>query len=434
RRTELQERPEVGRDYLAMLQFQDYYFFTVLMLRQGKLLGYHHFSSRYLPEESAADAAHISGNRHETSPADPEAISLASQPPAPRSLLRGLGPHKQALNAALVEFLCQYYLENGHELPDELYLPDQDWDWQELELFLQLLQQQRKQSFALKPFSDQREAASDRRLLLWARENAIRQQQVWLRHQGRGLMLEELRQALDLKDWPEHVEGFDISHMGGQCTVASLIVFRDGAPSKNDYRSFNLKNTEGSIDDPASIREAVSRRYTRLLNEAAELPDLIMIDGGQNQVNAAAAVLRSLELAIPVVGLAKREEILFFPNLPYKDGAEDGAADRYSQRRAPLNLPLGHPGLKLLQQVRDEAHRRAHGSNRKRYQKRVSNSLLENVPGVGKKRSQALLQQYGSLDALAKVSAEDLAKAGGMGLAVAETLVEYLARRKINTP
>ncbi len=409
---ELQERPEISRDYLAMLQLQDYYFFTVLLLRQGKLLGYHHFSSRYLLEDRTSQDLNI----------DIAQIKRAS-------LLGQAGQRKQALNAALVEFLCQYYLENGHELPHELYLPELDLDWEELELFLQLLAKQRGKAFKIQPFSRTQQAANNRLLLLWAHENVIRQQQVWLRYQGRSLMMEELRKALDLEELPDHIEGFDISHIGGQATVASLIVFRAGRPAKDEYRSFNLQTTEGHIDDFASMQEAVSRRYTRLLNEMQPLPDLIMIDGGQGQVNSAAAVLRSLGLAIPIVGLAKRQEILFFPNLSY----EDGISDSYSQVRAPLDLPLGHPGLKLLQQVRDETHRRAHGSNRKRYQKRVSSSVLENVPGVGKKRSHNLLQQYGSLETLSQASAEELAKAGQMGLAIAETLVEYLARRNSNT-
>ena len=418
-RTELQARPEVGRDYLAMLQLQDCYFFTILMLRQGKLLGYHHFFSHYLPEEPCLDISVPQSSGTSQASEEPDSESP--------SLLGAVTLRKQALNSALVEFLCQYYLESGHDLPDEFYLPDMDWDWQELELFLQLLEQHRSRRFVLCPFSRERKAADDRLLLLWAQENALRQQQVWLRYQGRGLMLEELRKSLDMENLPQHIEGFDISHMGGQATVASLIVFRAGSPAKDEYRSFNLQNTEGHIDDTASIQEAVSRRYTRLINEGGQVPDLIMIDGGQGQVNAAAAILRSLELTIPLVGLAKRQEILFFPHLPY----EDGVADSYSQRRAPLDLPLSHPGLKLLQQVRDEAHRRAHESNRKRYQKQVFHKLLANVPGIGKKRSDALLQQYGSLELMAKASTEELAKAGHMGLSVAETLLEYLARRNV---
>ncbi len=411
---ELQERPEVGRDYLAMLQLEDYYFFTVLILREGKILGHHHYSSRYLLDASGAGEG-----------TEPKGEA------APPSLLGAALQRKQAWTQALLEFLCQYYLESGHDLPDELYLPELDWDWDELKLFLQLLEQQRGRHFVLQPFSREREAANNRLLLLRARENAIREQQLWLRYQGRDLMLEELRAALKLEELPEHIEAFDISHMAGQDAVASLIVFRSGRPAKEQYRSFNLRSTEGCIDDFASIQEAVSRRYTRLLNEGAELPDLIVIDGGQGQVNAAAQVLRALDLGIPLVGLAKREEILFFPGIPREDGKPDPAVDTYSERRAPLNLPLSHPGLKLLQQLRDEAHRWAHGKNRKRYEKRLTGGLLENVPGVGKKRSATLLQHYGSLPAMAEASVADLAKVGGMGVSVAETLAEYLARRKL---
>ena len=319
-------------------------------------------------------------------------------------------------------------MESGSELPDELYLPELDIEWEELELFLQLLEQQRGKRFLLRPFvrGQHNEGAGDRRLLLRARENAIREQQVWLRQRGKGLMLEELRAALKLKELPQHIEGFDISHMDGHDSVASLIVFDSGKPAKKSYRSFNLRNTEGRVDDFASIQEAVSRRYTRLLNEEDKLPDLILVDGGQGQVNAAAQVLRSLELNIPLVGLAKREEILFFPALPSKSGA----TDNYSQKRAPLDLPPGHPGLKLLQQVRDECHRWAHGKNRLRYQKRMTGNLLENVPGIGKKRSTTLLKHYGSLEKLGRADSTEVAKIASMSEEVAQTLVEYLARRK----
>ncbi len=421
---ELQERPEVGRDYLAMLQLEDYYFFTVLLLRQGKLLGHHHYSSRYL--------LNAGGSGQDAKPHETQDPGLSGG-----SLLNAARQRKMTMSSVLVEFLCQYYLENNQQLPDELHLPELDIDWNELELFLQLLEQQRGRRFVIRPFcpardSSKRAAATesegqnDRLLLLRARENAIREQQLWLRYQGRGLMLDELQAALELDELPEYIEGFDISHMEGYAPVASLVVFRSGLAVKEQYRSFNLHSTEGRIDDFASIQEAVSRRYTRLLNEGAEIPDLIMIDGGQGQVNAAAEILRSLDLTIPLVGLAKREEILFFPNLPF----QDEVADDYSQRRLSLNLPSGHPGLKLLQQVRDETHRYAHGKNRQRYQKRVSDSVLENVPGMGKKRSAALLHHYGSLEALAGVDAKELAQVGRMGREVAETLVEYLARRK----
>ena len=410
---DLQERPEVARDYLAMLQLENHYFFTILLLRNGKLLGHHHFSSRYLLQAEPATQA-----------------GPLEQSDEPQSLLAQARQRKVAWSSALVEFLCQYYLESGSELPNELHLPELDIDWEELELFLQLLEQQRGERFLIRPFPRQRgqqsEGAGDRRLLLRAKENAIREQQLWLRHRGKGLMLEELRAALNLNKLPQHIEGFDISHMDGHASVASLIVFQAGKPAKESYRSFNLRNTEGKIDDFASIQEATSRRYTRLLNEEGPLPDLILIDGGQGQVNAAAQVLRSLELTIPLVGLAKREEILFFPALPYAKEA----ADNYSHRRDPLDLPPGHPGLKLLQQVRDECHRRAHGKNRQRYQKRLHSSVLENVPGIGKKRSNALLKHYGSLEKLGRANSTELSQIAGIGEEVAQTLVEYLARRK----
>ncbi|MDR3283672.1 MAG: excinuclease ABC subunit UvrC [Treponema sp.] len=167
-----------------------------------------------------------------------------------------------------------------------------------------------------------------------------------VREQGDAPAMEELRRLLNLPVLPVRIEGFDIAHIGGDLPVASLISFYNGNPDKKNYRYFRLKTTEGIIDDFASLREAVSRRYTRLLNEQAEFPDLILVDGGIGQVNAVAGVLAALKLNIPIVGLAKRDEELYLPG-----------------NSVPLTVPKRSDALRLLQRVRDETHRFATSKN-----------------------------------------------------------------------
>ena len=218
--------------------------------------------------------------------------------------------------------------------------------------------------------------------------------------------LEELQKILSLDRPPHRIEGFDIAHLHGKYTVASLISFKDGNPDKKNYRIFRLRTTDGIIDDYASMREAVARRYTRLLNEAAELPDLIMIDGGIGQVNAAKAILDALELDIPLVGLAEKNEELYRPHI-----------------NKPIILPRRSAALRVLQRVRDETHRFANTRNNRLRSKEELHLQFEQLPHIGEKRAARLLRSFSSIEKLAAASVEAAAAAARITQAQAEEVI-----------
>ena len=181
-------------------------------------------------------------------------------------------------------------------------------------------------------------------------------------------------ECVDLKTFPSGSR-IDIAQLSGKHTVASLIVFKDGTPAQNEYRRFNIKSLGGRIDDYGAMREAVTRRYTRQINEKQPLPDLVMVDGGKGQVDVAREALAALGLDdIPVIGLAKEyEEIHFFDERPAIRLSESSAA------------------LKVLQNLRDEAHRFATSLNQQQRSKEAAFTLLESIPGVGPTRSSRLM-------------------------------------------
>ena len=235
-----------------------------------------------------------------------------------------------------------------------------------------------------------------------AKEDAARR----IKELGDFPALEELQKILSLDRPPHRIEGFDIAHLHGKYTVASLISFKDGNPDKKNYRIFRLRTTDGIIDDYASMREAVARRYTRLLNEAAELPDLIMIDGGIGQVNAAKAVLDALELDIPLVGLAEKNEELYRPHI-----------------NKPIVLPRRSAALRVLQRVRDETHRFANTRNNRLRSKEELHLQFEQLPHIGEKRAARLLRSFSSIEKLAAASVEAAAAAARITQAQAKEVI-----------
>jgi len=209
-------------------------------------------------------------------------------------------------------------------------------------------------------------------------------------------VLKPLAEALVLPAAPRRIECFDISHSHGEATVASCVVWEAGRMLKSEYRTFNVKTVDG-IDDFASMAEVVGRRYARVLEEDGEPPDLILIDGGPGQVNAAHAVIAGLlPETPPMAGLAKREELLFRPG-----------------DSSPVALPRDSPALHLLEQIRDEAHRFAITAHRRRRAKaRVSSRLLA-IPGVGPVTARKLLRAFMTTEAVRAADLEKLAKAVG---------------------
>jgi excinuclease ABC subunit C len=204
-----------------------------------------------------------------------------------------------------------------------------------------------------------------------------------LKPSGRKIQ-EELQEALSLPELPKRVECFDISHIQGAETVASMVVWEDGKMKKSDYRKFIIRTVEG-VDDFASMREVVTRRYKRLQQEEKPLPSLVLIDGGLGQLHAAAEALESLEIINqPLAAIAKREEILYV----------------YGQEKDPIVLDHHSPVLHLIQQIRDEAHRFAVTFHRKRRQMRDRSTELLDIPGVGASTTRRLLEHFGSLQAV----------------------------------
>ncbi|HZZ17405.1 MAG TPA: excinuclease ABC subunit UvrC [Candidatus Sulfotelmatobacter sp.] len=195
---------------------------------------------------------------------------------------------------------------------------------------------------------------------------------------------EELQEALSMPELPKRVECFDISHIQGAETVASMVVWEDGKMKKSDYRKFIIRTVEG-VDDFASMREVVTRRYKRVQQEQKPMPSLVLIDGGLGQLHAAAEALESLEIINqPLAAIAKREEILYV----------------YGQEKDPIALDHHSPVLHLIQQIRDEAHRFAVTFHRKRRQMRDRSTELLEIPGIGANTTRRLLEHFGSLQAV----------------------------------
>ena len=227
-----------------------------------------------------------------------------------------------------------------------------------------------------------------------ARENAKEDIIRRVRERGDMPALNELKDLLHLPRLPERIEGFDIAHIGGKFPVASLISFWKGNPDKKNYRYFRLKTTDGVIDDFASMREAATRRYSRLSNEKAELPDLILIDGGIGQVNAVDGILKMLDLDIPIAGLAKRDEEIWRPHTS-----------------KPICLPKRSDALRLLQRVRDETHRFATSRNQNLRTKENTVSVFASLPHVGEKREKLLIKEFVTLENLAAAEEAKIAQA-----------------------
>ncbi len=205
-------------------------------------------------------------------------------------------------------------------------------------------------------------------------------------------MQEALQDALSLPELPTRIECFDISHIQGAETVASMVVWEDGKMKKSDYRKFIIKTVEG-VDDFASMREVVGRRYARLQQEKKKMPSLVLIDGGLGQLHAAAKALESCEVINqPLASIAKREEIIYV----------------YGQESEPVVLDHHSPVLHLVQLIRDEAHRFAVTFHRKRRQMRDRSTELLEIPGVGESTTRRLLQHFGSLQAVKQADAASL--------------------------
>jgi len=222
-----------------------------------------------------------------------------------------------------------------------------------------------------------------------------------------------LQSRLGLAALPWRIDGCDISHLSGRESYGVFVVFEQGVANPSLYRKFRIRTVEG-VDDFRCIEEVVYRRYRRLLDEEEALPQLLLVDGGAVQLQFALQALHKLGLEdLPVVALAKEEEALYLPG-----------------KRSPLKLSREDPGLKLLQRVRDEAHRFAVSSHRRGRDQRYRRSALEEIPGVGKRRAAALLAMFGSVARISDLEPEQLTAVPGVGPSLAKRIINTLREGK----
>lgn len=306
------------------------------------------------------------------------------------------------LPEVLSSFLGQYYAEH-ERLPSEVLLPfplpDQDvierWLSDSRGKKVQVLVPKRGDKLKLLELVayNAQQALENERLRRWA---AL--------ERGPQAALIELARALSLAAPPRRIEGYDIAHVQGSDMVASMVVFESGVPAKAEYRRFKLKTIEG-IDDFAAMREVIARRFRHETDWAR--PDLVLIDGGKGQLNAALAALG--DRSVPIFGLAKQFEEIFLPG-----------------QSTPVRLEARSAALHLIQRLRDEAHRFANTFHGQLRGKRMTRSLLDEVPGLGPKRKKHLLKVLGSVEAMRRMSVDDLMNRGDLSERIARDLHERL--------
>jgi len=222
-------------------------------------------------------------------------------------------------------------------------------------------------------------------------------------------VLDQLKEYLGLKEKPLLIEGFDVSNIRGREATGAVVVFEKGKPKKSEYRRFKIK-TVGKIDDFAMLSEVIHRRYCRALKEKRALPQLILVDGGKGQVSSCIKVMRELNLSyISVIGLAKEFEEVYLPH-----------------SSLPLDVPQDSAALKLLQEIRDEAHRFAHSYHIKKRRERIKSSSLDVIPGIGEKTKRLLLTHFKSVELIKGKNPEVLQRIPGVGEKKAQKILKYL--------
>jgi len=352
------------RDYIAWASSGVLATFTVFSMRGGKMTGRDLFRTRSAAGEQESLEHFITSYYN---PSKPPPLKIFIQSPAQK--------HKDTEEA-----------ENKELNPGLV----QNWFMEKFGYEPQLLPPEEKHHAAI---------------LAMAGQNASEDLRKRLKERGAGPALDELARALNLETKPERIEGFDIAQLDGRHPVASLISFKNGVPDKKNYRYFKLRTVIGKVDDFAAMREAVSRRYSRQIREGKELPDLILVDGGIGQVNAAKGVLDSLGINCDIIGLAKRDEEIWLP-----------------EAKEPVVLSKQSEALKVLQYVRDECHRFATGLNQKLRSKDLFFPVLESVEGIGPKRAAVIMKTYESISGIASAQPLDISHRCGISEASARAV------------
>ncbi len=326
------------RDVIGFYSQMNKYYFTVLFFREGKLLGKRAYSSEI----------------------------------------------KEDKEQALTYFIAQYYEDN--QVPDEIFLPHEISD------FFLVVQMLNKKNGVKLLYPKK---GIKKRMLDMADNNAKYEFLKDKKLSEKEGALVELKNAIGVDLLPRRIECFDISNTDGLLAVGSMVSFFNGRPDKKNYRIFKIRSKQGP-DDFGMMQEVVSRRYTRVINEGLLKPDLILIDGGQGQVNVAKKILNALELSdIPVIGLAKKRETIVF-----------------SDKRPDLNLEHTNEGLRLLIKIRDEAHRFGITFHKKLRSKKMRFSILDEIKGIGPKKKKILMKYYKSIEELANSDIERIIKSG----------------------
>jgi excinuclease ABC subunit C len=322
------------------------------------------------------------------------------------------GAAERSAGELVQEFLKQYYTE-APEVPREVLLPV---EFEERRIVEQWLRQRRGSAVTLEvpqggealSLVDLAAQNATESLRVFASELADRE--AWAEEAASGLA-----EALGLGAPPSRIEGFDISNTQGTAPVASMVVSIEGSPAKSEYRRFRVKWSPESPDDFAMMREVVTRRLRAHLDgdpKFAQLPDLMLIDGGKGQLGAALAARDALGMQVPMAGLAKRQEIVFVA------GPDGGYRE--------VVLPVGSPPLSLLTRLRDEAHRFALSYHRKLRDKRAHGSVLDEIPGIGPRRRRMLLRSFGSIAAIRNATVAEIAAVPTLTERQARTVHEHL--------
>lgn len=308
----------------------------------------------------------------------------------------------------LISLLEQYYQDPMRNIPDQIIVPFFD---KEFDLLNKVLQEKNEDLVIRVPKYE-----NEKGLLRITKKNAkvllaqkVEMEKITKDQDNKiAKALEEARDVFDLDDPPRIIEGFDISNIEGKDATGSMVYFLDGKPYNKYYRHYKIRR-KSTPDDVAMMKEVIERRYSYLLERDYELPDLILVDGGKGQLNAALSVLDDLGLDIPAIGLAKRNEEIFVPN-----------------EKNSLILSKSSELLKIFQRIRDEAHRFAIRLQKKQRKGRITGSELDLIKGVGPKTRKKLLKHFGSLDRVKKASMKELEEVVGNKLA--EVIIKYFKK------
>lgn len=385
-------------------------------LYRDRLEALHHVLERQQVQSSVLGAADIIGMALDEHGANVQVFITRDGILSDRRSFSLVNVEGAAPSEVLERFVGEYY-STALVVPPEVVVPRSVGGLEGLSTFLEGLRGT-KVNVRTAERGDKRrlQELADRNAALALEHDRLRAERTREHRYG---ALTSLQEVLALAGPPIRIEGYDISNLGPEHIVASMVVFEGGVPRKSDYRSFVIRSTDGQ-DDVGSIHEVLLRRFTRAVgvSDAGEydpsfeaVPDLVLIDGGKGQLGAAVMALTEagLDEVVPVISLAKRDEEVFLPG-----------------QAAPLVLDRDAPALLLLQRVRDEAHRFAVGFHRRRRSAQTTDSLLDGLPGVGRMRKTAILRHFGSPERFLQASREELEAVPGLPGKVAREVYDYV--------